>query len=557
MTAARGARMADVDAAARCRPSSRTATGPRAGGPTPPSASMVADGPRRHGRDRGSTCGPRCGRGPARSPTSTGPPARLAGALRGPGASGPATSSCSSCPNWVEAGIAFWAAAYLGAVVVPIVHFYGAKEVGYILDATEPDRRRHPRPLRATPTTSRCTTALLADRPGRAWLVVGDTPGRRAPRRRHRRSPTLLDGDPLDRPAGRRPRRAGPHRLHLRHDQQPEGRHPLAPHASASRPASSTTCSRRAGRPRSPARRSATSSACSTPSSCRCCASDPVNLVDVWDPGEVLRLMLAEGLGVGGGATYFLTSLLDHPDFTDEHLARMPFAGLGGSTVPVAVTERATRARHQGVPLLRQHRAPVDHRVACSTSRRRSASTPTATRCPAWRSGSTSDGEISSRGPDCFVGYTDPALTASVFDDDGLVPHRRRRRARRRRLPHHHRPGVRHHHPRAARTSAPRRSRSCSSASTASPRSRVVAAPDERLGERAAAVVRLREGAARPDPRRRARPPGRRRAWPSRSGRSRSTRSPTSRARRRARCRSSAPPAASGTASRLEMTFFS
>ena len=67
-----------------------------------------------------------------------------------------------------------------------------------------------------------------------------------------------------------------------------------------------------------------------------------VNLIDVWDPAEVLRMMSEEGLGVGGGATYFLTSLLDHPDFTAEHLALMPFAGLGGSTVPVAVTERAT-----------------------------------------------------------------------------------------------------------------------------------------------------------------------------------------------------------------------
>ena len=67
-----------------------------------------------------------------------------------------------------------------------------------------------------------------------------------------------------------------------------------------------------------------------------------VNLIDVWDPGEVLRLMTDEGLGVSGGATYFLTSLLDHPDFTAEHLALMPFAGLGGSTVPVAVTERVT-----------------------------------------------------------------------------------------------------------------------------------------------------------------------------------------------------------------------
>src|SRR5262245_54114324 len=41
-------------------------------------------------------------------------------------------------PNWVEAGIAYWAAAYLGAVVVPIVHFYGAKEVDYILRTTSP-----------------------------------------------------------------------------------------------------------------------------------------------------------------------------------------------------------------------------------------------------------------------------------------------------------------------------------------------------------------------------------------------------------------------------------
>src|SRR4029077_4698827 len=65
--------------------------------------------------------------------------------------------------------------------------------------------------------------------------------------------------------------------------------------------------------------------------------------IDVWDPGEVLRMMLDEKLGVGGGATFFLTSLLDHPDFTDEHLALMPFAGLGGSSVPVAVMERVTK----------------------------------------------------------------------------------------------------------------------------------------------------------------------------------------------------------------------
>jgi acyl-coenzyme A synthetase/AMP-(fatty) acid ligase len=52
----------------------------------------------------------------------------------------------------------------------------------------------------------------------------------------------------------------------------------------------------------------------------------PVHLLDVWDPGEVLRLMSEEGLGVGGGATYFLMSLLDHQDFTQAHLAHIPSA---------------------------------------------------------------------------------------------------------------------------------------------------------------------------------------------------------------------------------------
>ena len=41
-------------------------------------------------------------------------------------------------PNWIEAAATFWATALLGAVVVPIVHFYGRKELGYILAAAGP-----------------------------------------------------------------------------------------------------------------------------------------------------------------------------------------------------------------------------------------------------------------------------------------------------------------------------------------------------------------------------------------------------------------------------------
>ncbi len=38
----------------------------------------------------------------------------------------------------MEAAVAFWASAFLGAVVVPIVHFYGRKELGHILSTARP-----------------------------------------------------------------------------------------------------------------------------------------------------------------------------------------------------------------------------------------------------------------------------------------------------------------------------------------------------------------------------------------------------------------------------------
>ena len=38
----------------------------------------------------------------------------------------------------MEAAAAFWAATMLGAVVVPIVHFYGRKEVGHIVAKAAP-----------------------------------------------------------------------------------------------------------------------------------------------------------------------------------------------------------------------------------------------------------------------------------------------------------------------------------------------------------------------------------------------------------------------------------
>src|SRR4051812_8122795 len=62
---------------------------------------------------------------------------RLAAGLRARGV-GPGDAVAIQLPNWMEAAVAFWASAFLGAVIVPIVHFYGRKELAHILGTAKP-----------------------------------------------------------------------------------------------------------------------------------------------------------------------------------------------------------------------------------------------------------------------------------------------------------------------------------------------------------------------------------------------------------------------------------
>ena len=85
-----------------------------------------------------------------------------------------ATSLVFQLPNWLEAGITFWAAAYLGAVVVPIVHFYGEKEVGHILRTVQPEVFVTTRPSGRSSTSPRTTTLVSGLDRAPTWLVVGE-----------------------------------------------------------------------------------------------------------------------------------------------------------------------------------------------------------------------------------------------------------------------------------------------------------------------------------------------------------------------------------------------
>lgn len=154
-----------------------------------------------------------------------------------------------------------------------------------------------------------------------------------------------------------------------------------------------------------------------------------IHLTDQWNPEEALRIILEADVAAGSGATIFLTSLLDAPGFGPEHAARISSAGLGGSPVPAAVGERAESL---GIRVFRSYGSTEHPSITgCRIDEPREKRIQTDGRpmegveIRLVESEGDADvgpgvpGEILSRGPDLFAGYTDPELTARVFTADG------------------------------------------------------------------------------------------------------------------------------------------
>jgi len=347
---------------------------------------------------------------------------RVAGGLRAAGV-GPGDVVAFQIPNWVEAAATFWAVALLGAVCVPIVHFYGQKEVEFILRQSgarwfvTADKFGHLDFL-ANLEQVRPRLTTLED-----VFVVGDTvPGDARP------FSALADADPIDGPAVTDPMAPALIAYTSGTTADPKGvvhSHRTIGFETKQLADMAATASKRAMLVGAPVGHAIGMLAALLIPVYR---REAIYLIDVWDPKAVLAAMLEDDLSSGSGATYFLTSLLDHPDFTPEHAAKMARIGLGGSPVPAAVSERAESL---GMSVVRsfgatehpsitgaKHEEPLDKRI--NTDGHPLLGVEIELRDDDGKAVTLGEpGEIWSKGPDCFIGYTDSVLTKASIDDDG------------------------------------------------------------------------------------------------------------------------------------------
>ncbi len=338
---------------------------------------------------------------------------------------GPGDPVAFQLPNWVEAAVTFYATAFLGAVVVPIVHFYGRAEVAYILRRTGVETFVTASAFGHTDYLAEIESLREAVPALRTVAVVGSA----GPL-----PPGLLRFEELEDEVGQL---AGPVGV------DPSGPAVIAYTSGTTADPKGVIHSHRTigsevrqlgamdasdGKPSLVGAPVGHAMGMLGGLLIPVLKGEPVNLIDVWDPAEILRIMSEFGLACGSGATYFLTSLLDHPDRTQHHLDLMAHVGLGGSAIPTAVAQRATA---QGISIVRMY-GSTEHPSITGSRHDEPEALRLATDghpLPGVELRILDDdglpvplgqpGEIWSRGPDCCMGYTDPALTDALFDEDG------------------------------------------------------------------------------------------------------------------------------------------
>ncbi len=323
-------------------------------------------------------------------------------------------------PNWIEGVVTFYGSALLGAVAAPIVHIYGSHELAYILRQCQP--RVHVTASSFGHQDYLSNLESIDDLPPMDVMVI-DGDGRAGTNPFE----ALLGDDRLEQPVATDPgglalvgwtsgTTANPKGvIHSHQTVGAEIRQMGATRPPSDRPSLiANPISHAIGM----------QGALLMPvDGCR-----PAHLMDVWDPAEVLSLMVTEDLSTNGGAPYFLTSLLEHPDFSAEHLERLRYQGMGGAPVPRALAQRATDL---GITVYRMYGStehpsitgctyadPLEKRM--DTDGRPLPGVDMRLTDPSGNEVELGEaGEILSKGPDLFLGYTDADLTDRAVDENG------------------------------------------------------------------------------------------------------------------------------------------
>jgi cyclohexanecarboxylate-CoA ligase len=315
----------------------------------------------------------------------------------------------------VEGALAYQAVAMLGATIVPIVHIYGPREVGFILRESQARALVMPRRWRTIDYRERFEA--ITDVPQLRDVVVigGDGPEGSLP------WDHLAGASPLaDLPGG------SPDDVCLLiytsgTTADPKGvQHTTNTLSAEIRSTALALGSSNVGLAAFPAGHIA-----GVLGLLRMFLLGGRNvLMDAWDPELAARLVNEHQVESTSGAPFFLSTMLDKAEELGLDLTSIRTYMVGAASVPAALVQRADAA---GIPVFRGYGSSehpvITTGVPADPIEKRSGTDGRLTPGNEIRLLDDddrevplgADGEIVSRGPELFVGYTDPALDRAAF----------------------------------------------------------------------------------------------------------------------------------------------
>jgi acyl-CoA synthetase (AMP-forming)/AMP-acid ligase II len=343
----------------------------------------------------------------------------LAGGLHALGLR-PGDAIAIQVPNWLEGALTFQAAMILGVVIVPVIHIYGPAEVGFILEQSGarafvcPDRWRH---IDYHERLDRLDRSRLTDL--EYVITLGDTPYEGAlswndleARGSDDFVPPSVAADDVCLQIYTSGTTANPKGVrHTHNTLLAEVRGSRATLDSGQVPANLAAF---------PAGHIA-----GVLSLLRLYLfGGRTVLMDAWDPAAAAQLIEEHGLNSTSGAPVFLSTLLDAAERDGRDISSIESYMTGAAAVPPALVERADRA---GVPSYRCYGSsehptltsslatdPLDKRAltdGCLLPHNEIRIVDDEGEDVAPQTA----GEVATRGPELFVGYSDEALNVSSF----------------------------------------------------------------------------------------------------------------------------------------------